>query len=76
MVFPDLTYFHFLKGYKIPYDVYSFLKGVIYVTYCHTNNKIIVYTRNDIEYSLIHLNFNIMLIYGVKGFYIALHAKY
>ena len=38
---------------KIPYDVYfkelsniyTVLKVVTYVTYCHTNNKMIVYTK-------------------------------
>ena len=32
--------------------MYSLYQVVTYVTYCHTNNKMIVYTRNDVEYSL------------------------
>ena len=59
--------------FKIPYyvyykdlsNVYIVLEVVTYITYCHTNNKMIVYTRNDVEYSLYLLNCRIMLIYGV-----------
>ena len=50
--------------FKIPYDVYfkelssvyTVLNVVTYVTYYHTNNKII-YTRIDVEYSLSPLEF-------------------
>ena len=49
---------------------------VIYVTHCHTNDKMIVYTRIDVEYSLSPLNFNIMLIYFVERFHIVFHAKF
>ena len=65
--------------FKIPYDVYfkelsnvyTVLKVVI-VTYYHRNNKMIVYTINDVEYSLSPLDSNIMLIYGYKGVHIVL----
>ena len=46
-------------------NVYTVLKIVVYVTYCHTNNKMMVYTKHDVEYSLSHLNFNIMVKYDV-----------
>ena len=36
---------------------YTILKVVTYVTYCHTNNEMIVYTRNDVEYILSSFKF-------------------
>ena len=50
----------FLKRYQIPYYVeykelsksYTVLKAVIYVIYCHTNNKKVTNTRNDVGYSI------------------------
>ena len=55
--------------------MYTVERVVLYVTYCYTNNKMIVYARNYVEYSRSLLNFNIKLKYIVfKGFHIALHA--
>ena len=57
--------------YHVTYNIkelsksYTVLKAVIYVTYCHTNNKKIINTRKDVGYSILQLNFNIMLIHGV-----------
>ena len=72
VVFPDQTYLHFGNDmkYHMTYNIRQ--KACIYILKsCNIryilphNNKMIVYTRNDVEYSLLLLNFNIMLIYGV-----------
>ena len=60
VVFPIHTYL--LKEISKSYSV---LKAVIYVTYWHINNKKIINTRNDVDYSILLLHFNIMLIHGV-----------
>ena len=73
VVFPIHTYLLFRNDILTPYNLsykelsksYTILKAVIYVTYCHTNNKKMVNTRNDVGFSIFLLNFNIMLLNDV-----------
>ena len=72
VVFPIHTYLLFCNEiqYHITYNIKNLashisLESLIYVTYCHTDNKKIINTRNDVGCSILLLNFNIILINGV-----------